>query len=257
MSILVVEVVSQGMIFGADKNITQTFPDGRTVQADPQRKVLRWPNDDVLFGFVGAATVNNLSIEKWLESIKPRFSGLSTLEQIATKLKDEVETQRKIDEGTGQASPMIIHVGGFEKKNDFLLPYVWHITNMHSLGKFGYLNFDKTYTSTEQMYGSLKDVHPSEVRKVLKVMAKQFQPFWFHQGLDLFTFNVLESAMKSSFKVLCEQHPDHNVPNSLDDWAKHVRLQILMYGAYYEAFYPVNERYVGGGADVEQLAWPN
>lgn len=41
MSILVVEVVSQGMIFGADKNITETYPDGRTIQSAPQRKVLR------------------------------------------------------------------------------------------------------------------------------------------------------------------------------------------------------------------------
>lgn len=87
--------------------------------------------------------------------------------------------------------------------------------------------------------------------------AKQFQPFWFHQGLDLFTFNVLESAMKSYFKLLCEQYPDHNVPNSLDDWAKHVKLQILMYGAYYEAFHPVGQRYVGGGAAIEHLCWPN
>lgn len=255
MSILVVEVVPQGIIFGADKNITHTTLSGATFQHDPQKKVLKWPNTKTLFGFVGAAKINNLNVEEWLNTQSPDFSGITSLEQIAQKLKSKVEAQRRIDEGSGSAQPMIIHLAGFEQKNGYWLPYVYHITNVGSIGRFGYLNPQKDYGCTEHMYGPLKNVDPSEVRKFLLVQAKQFQPFWFHQGLDLITFNVLESAMKSSFKLLCEQHPDHQIPTTLDDWAKHVRLQILMYGAYYEAFYPVGQRYVGGGVDIELLPW--
>jgi hypothetical protein len=257
MSILVVEVVSEGMIFGADRNITASLPDGRTTQVAPQRKVIKWPNNNTLFGFVGAATINGQPIASWLQSIQGDFRNLTTLEQIAQELRTRIETQRAIDEATNPADAIIVHIGGIEQHNGIWLPYVWHVTNTHKFGKFGYLDIDKKYTCIEHMYGPLKEIDPSEVRRLLGVQAKQFQPFWFHQGLDLLTFNVLESSIKSSFKLLCEQHPDHRIPTSLDEWSKHVRMQILMYGAYYEAFRPVDQRYVGGGADIEYLPWPS
>jgi hypothetical protein len=95
-----------------------------------------------------------------------------------------------------------------------------------------------------------------EIRKILRVKEKNFDPFWFHQGIDLFTFNVLEGSIRNAFKLLCEQHPDQNIPVTIEEWAKFVRMKILMYGAYYEAFKTENERHVGGGADVEILKWP-
>ena len=257
MSILVVEIVSEGMIFGADRNITVTQHGGQTTQGSPQKKVFKWPSANTLIGFVGAALMNGMPIEDWLASIHQDFQTHTSLEQVAQALKTKVETQRNIDEGTGSAEPLIIHIGGFEQREGVWLPYVWHITNVHKLGLYGYLTWDKTYTCTEHMYASLKDVHPIEIRRFLSVKAKNFEPMWFHQGLDLFTFNVLESSIKSSFKLLCEQHPEHNIPTSLDDWSKHVKMQILMYGAYYEAFRQVGHRPVGGGADIEYLSWPS
>jgi len=257
MSILVVEAVSEGMIFGADRNITVTLPDGRTKQGPRQRKVIKWPNNNTLFGFVGTATISGQPIETWLQTIQEHFQNLKTLEQIAQELKTRIETQRAIDEGSNPADALIVHVGGFEQRNGIWLPYVWHVTNTHRFGRFGYLDIDKNYTCIEHMYGPLKGIDPSEVRLLLGVQAKQFQPFWFHQGLDLLTFNVLESSIKSSFKLLCEQHPNHKIPTSLKEWSKHVKMQILMYGAYYEAFRPRGQRYVGGGADIEYLPWPS
>jgi hypothetical protein len=56
MSILVVEVVARGLLFAADRNVTVTDRGGTTSQPIQQAKVLRWPRDDVLFGYVGAAT---------------------------------------------------------------------------------------------------------------------------------------------------------------------------------------------------------
>jgi hypothetical protein len=259
MSILVVEIVSEGMIFGADRNITLSTADGRTQQDRPQRKVLRWPNERTLFGFVGAASINGQPIENWLQSIRPQFANCSGLEQIAQNLRTLIEAQRDADEGAGPAQGMLVHIGGFEQRDGFWLPHVWHITNTPRLGLYGYLDFSKNYTCIEHMYLNppLKDIHPSELQRFLGVLAKQFQPFWFHQGLDLFTFNVLDSAIRSSFKLLCERHPDHTIPTSLEEWSKHVKMQVLMYGAYYEAFRPIGQRYVGGGADIEYLAWPS
>ena len=256
---LVVEVVSEGMIFGADRNITVTHPDGRTKQSSRQRKVMKWPNNKTLFGFVGAATIGGQSVENWLQSIRLEFEKMSSIEHVAQELRCRIEAQRKADEGDNPSVAMIVHLGGFEQRNGIWLPFEWHVTNTHKLGRFGYLDIDQNYTCTEHMHGPLsplRGIDPSEVRKLLGVLAKQFQPFWFHDGLDLFTFNVLESSIKSSFKLLCEHHPDHRIPTSLKEWSKHVRMQILMYGAYYNAFKPVGKRYVGGGADIEYLPWP-
>ena len=257
MSILVVEVLSEGMIFGADRNITTTYSNGTTVQEISRPKVFKWPKDDVLVGAVGAATVNGLPIEEWLNTLTEEFRQKTSLEEIAKDLNARIQEQRSKDEGTNPATPMIIHLGGFEKKDGLWLPYIWFIRNTHKPGQFRYLDFRKEFSNTEEFWKYFKDVDPTEIRKVLKVLAKQFKPFWFHQGIDLFTFNVLESAIKSSFKLLCEQHPDHDIPTTLEGWSKHVYMQVLMYGAYYEAFHPEGKRYVGGGADVIFTHWPN
>lgn len=257
MSILVIEVLSEGMIFGADRNITTEYLDGSTAQELTKPKVFKWPKDNILIGFVGAATVKGQPVEKWLDTLTEEFQHKTSLEEIARGLTTRIQAQRAKDEGINPAEPMIIHIGGFEKKDGFWLPYVWFIRNTHGFGQFGYLDFRKEFSCSEEFWNYFKDVDPSEIRKVLKVQAKQFMPFWFHQGIDLFTFNVLESAIKSSFKLLCERHPDHDIPKTLEEWSKHVRMQVLMYGAYFDAFHPVGERYVGGGADVIFTPWPD
>jgi hypothetical protein len=39
-------------------------------------------------------------------------------------------------------------------------------------------------------------------------------------------------------------------------WAKHLRMAVLGYSAYFGAFYASFEQYVGGGADVVAVPWP-
>jgi hypothetical protein len=256
MSILVVEVLSEGLIFGADRNITAMPKGGEPTQVKKQPKVLKWPKKNILFGFVGAARVGGTPMHQWLNSIKREFRALTTIEEIAQSLKNKVQEQRSRDEANGSAEPLIIHLGGFEKRDGYWAPVVWYIRNVYKYGRFGYLDFRKEFECSETFWPYFKDVDPSEIRKDLKVRAKQLNPFWFHQGIDLITFNVLQASIKSSFKLLCEQHPDHDIPTTLEEWVKHVRMQVLMYGAYYEAFHPKGRRYVGGGADVEFIPWP-
>lgn len=256
MSILVIEALSEGLIFGADRNITTTYPDGTTAQERQSPKVFKWPNENYLFGSVGVATVGGVPIHEWIANLGAEFQGKTSLEQITHDLSEIIQAQRSKDEEARPAKGLIIHLGGFEKREHYWVPAVWYISNVHKPGRFGYLNITKEFASSEEFWGYFKEVDPSEIRKVLKVMAKQFEPFWFHQGFDLLTFNVLQSAIKSSFKLLCQQHPDHDIPQTLEEWAKHVRMQLLMYGAYFEAFRPPGEHFVGGGADIESLPWP-
>jgi hypothetical protein len=263
MSILVVQVLSQGIIFGADRNITTEYANGTTRQKERRPKVLMWPTDKFLFGFVGVATLGDLPMDEWLETLKRELEVFDSLENIAQEVHKRVQEQRVKDEGDKSAEGLIIHIGGFEKKDDLWLPFVWHIGNVYKLGRYGYLpDVRKSFYCKEVFWDQIKkfaggEIDPLEVRKFLKVKARQFDPFWFHQGFDLFTFNVLESAIKSSFSLLCQHHPDHEIPTTLEGWAKHVRMQVLMYGAYFEAFHSEGERYVGGGADVVHTPWPD
>lgn len=259
MSILVVEVLSEGIIFGADRNITYTDVNGSTTQGTSRSKVFKWPAERFLFGFVGAATVGGLPMDEWLDSIKDEFASKTSLEEIAQKIHQKIQLQRAEDEGINPAKGLIIHLGGFERRNDIWLPFVWHISNAYKLGKFGYLpDFRKTFVCSEAFWNWAKpyEIDPSEVRRILRVMEKQFNPCWFHQGIDLCTFNALESAIKSTFKLLCQQHPEHEIPTTIEEWAKHIRMQILMYGAYFEAFRPEGQRYVGGSGDIVFTPWP-
>jgi hypothetical protein len=57
--------------------------------------------------------------------------------------------------------------------------------------------------------------------------------------------------------AIVHTHPSrpHPAPTTLEEWSKHVALAIHGYGAYFAAFYPPFEQYVGGGADVVWAGW--
>ena len=100
MSILVVEVLSQGMIFGADRNITTEYGNGTTRQDEKRSKVIKWPTNEFLFGSVGVATVGGLPINEWLLAQKDAFEAIGSLEGVAQELHKRVQGQRAEDEGS-------------------------------------------------------------------------------------------------------------------------------------------------------------
>lgn len=69
VSILVVQLVREGLLFGADRNITTSLRRGPDVLVSGQSqrpKVLRWPNRQVLIGYVGRARVAGQPADEWL-----------------------------------------------------------------------------------------------------------------------------------------------------------------------------------------------
>jgi hypothetical protein len=257
MSILVVQVLHEGMVFAADRNVITTNWDGTEKQEDLAEKVFRWPNDHTLFGSVGEVDVGGVPIREWLLLRSRKYAALGDLATIARELKDEIQQQRIEDEKGKKAEGLIIHLGAFRKRDEYMVPEVYYITNAYDLGRFGYTKITKEYGCSEQFWEKFNSTHVSEIRRELKVRAKNFKPFWFHQGFDLLTFNVLESAIRSSFELLCKHHPNHDIPTDLAGWEKHIKFQILMYGSYFTAFHDESDRYVGGGVDVVSIPWPS
>ena len=82
-------------------------------------------------------------------------------------LKEKVQAQRIIDEGKTPAQPLIIHIGGFERKGNYQVPYVFHIRNVYKVGHFGYLDIRKEFDCRDQFWPQFEETHPSEIRRLL------------------------------------------------------------------------------------------
>lgn len=257
------EILSQGLIFAADRNITGYDCIGNPLRDREIRKVIKWPNSKAIFGFVGAAKLGNLYIDEWMNNFIEDNTDFISLKLLSEKLCRKIQEQRNTDEGDEKPSPLIIHIGGFEEREGFKVPEIWFIRNVHGMGVYKYEDISKKFACSEAFWDRFpltlqgRKAYPNEVRMILGVMAKKFRPFWFHHGFDLATFNTMEENLKSTLKILCENHPNHEYPKTLKDWEKILKMQILMYDAYFEAFYPENERFVGGGVNVESIAWPD
>ena len=260
MSILLVEVVPQGILLGADRNITETRTSGGAsieIHGQSQRpKVLRWPRNKALVGYVGAAEIGAQATDDWLYDFIGDNPTISNFDALAEDLRERVEAQRQIDEGSADPQPLIIHLAGFEDRAGSQVPVVWYIRNAFDLGPDGYQTIRKTFNSSEELWQRFPTCPPAGIREALANMADNFEPFWFHQGLDLGTFNTIETYLKAAFRLLSQSHADHTLPAELGDWERQVRMSILTYGAYFAAYKGVSEQYVGGGADVVSMPWP-
>jgi hypothetical protein len=174
---------------------------------------------------------------------------------LAAALVDELEDV--IPVSVRAVEPLVIHLGAFERQEGQWLPKCWFIRNTLNLEYDTKPEFDvseELLLDRPDRFGRF--VQDGLVREAVAGLADPLDPFWFHQGIDLGTFNTLHTFLKEAFRLLIAQHPGHNRPATLDDWAKHLRMTILTYGAYYESFKTPLEHSVGGGADVVSLAWP-
>lgn len=255
MSFLVIEVLSKGIILAADRNITTTYTDGSEDQSVKRQKVLKWPNDKAIVGYVGQARIGGKYTDEWLTDFINRNLTFSSLSEVSEILRKEVEAQRKIDEGKGNPSPLIIHLGGFETNNSVKIPRVFLITNVWDLKNGQYCDFRKDFKSTEELSKKLPEIKESDYQKSFSIIENKLEPFWFHQGFDLMTFNVMHAFTKNAFKYLINNHPSHKLPTDLQEWEKHIKMQILMYGSYFESFGSSGQQYVGGGVDIVSLSW--
>lgn len=260
MSILVVQLVPEGILFAADRNITtsveqQTNRGLREVIGQSQRpKVLKWPNQEAIVGYVGAGNINGKPTDMWLfHSFIGRNLFYTDFKSLAESLTNELNSVMK---SGGLNDTLIIHLGGFEKVNGEWKPIVWFIRNTTGLTPTGGYVLGKSFTCSEEISDQkyFGDKPGNKIRTKLKNGY-----FSFRQGWDLGAFNTLDLALRTAMRSIVETHPQkrHPFPSSLEEWSKHVRMAVLGYGAYFEAFYQPFEQYVGGGADVVWVEWPN
>jgi hypothetical protein len=268
VSILVVQLVRDGLLFGADRNVTTKLSRGAEVLATGQSlhpKVLKWPNHDVVVGYVGRATIREgVYIDEWLydfigRNLHADLSQLTheNLKQLAYELKDRLEFELS---GKVADAAMVLHLGGFVEDADQWKPEVWYIHNTEA----PYVNVRAKFDVSEEIPKYFPGMTGDQIQTEVERRAQAWQPFWFHQGYDLPTFNLLDEVLRDGMRAIVQTHPDHLHPlpdslfyeDSLREWSKHLEMAILSYGAYFAAFYQPFKQFVGGGADVVWAARP-
>jgi hypothetical protein len=253
MSILAVHLVEQGLLFGADRNVTTTVGTDVIFVGQAQRpKVLRWPNRDAIIGYVGQATIGDQMTDEWLFSYIGRNLGDVTFEDLATALAADLHACLEAGDIT---SPLIIHLGGFELVDGTWHPRVWFLHNTAGLTPEGAYIIGDEFVHREELgqpeyFGGRTS---AEIRDHVRTRV-----YSYRQGFDLPAFNSIDDALREAMRTIVHNHPGTPVPipTTLADWEKHVQLSILGYGAYFGAFYEPFEQYVGGGADVVSVPWP-
>jgi hypothetical protein len=213
-------------------------------------KVLKWPNRDVLIGYVGQAEIAGLMTDQWLYSYIGRNLDDSSFEELGGALADDLEGAL----GRGEIdSPLILHLGGFERVNGVWEPRIWYVHNVRVVdGVYDVLDH---FVHREELrqpayFGGQTS---AEIREYVRRRV-----FSYRQGFDLDAFNLIDDGLREAMRQIVHQ-PGAAVPipATLADWEKHTRLSILGYGAYFGAFYEPFEQYVGGGADVVYAPWPD
>lgn len=259
MSILLIEFLPQGIIFGADRNITHRIEKFGTTKVEvhgqtQERKVLRWPNRKALIGYVGAAEIGGIPTAEWLYDFIGDHLNFDSLESLATSLCSKVQEQRLLDEKGASPELLNLHIAGFEEREQTVIPILYHIRNYYDFQSGQYCDVRKEFISTPYPW----ECPPAQLKAALAAAAQKYQPMWVHQGEDLGTFNTLEEFLRLGFGVLCRGgHGEHRLPQTLQDWERQVRMAILTYAAYFQSYKGPGEQYVGGGVDTVSLEWPD
>jgi hypothetical protein len=247
MSLLLVQVVPEGILLGADRNITSEFTmhDGNVevaVTGQSERpKVLKWPNHEVIVGYVGAGHIEGQPTDEWLYAFIGRHLEFPNLDALAQTLSGDLDRLFRAGDFGG---PMILHLAGFEWLDADWTPRVHYIRNTTDLHPDGRYELGNRFECREELsrpdyFGNKRG---SEIRDSLRT-----EVFTFRQGYDLGSFGLIAEALHQAMMVIIHEHPlkPHPAPTTLPEWRKHVAFNIHAYGAYFAAFYPPFEQYVG------------
>lgn len=259
MSILVVRLVREGLLFAADRNITQTLPtrNGYVLRGQTQRsKLHKWPNRDAIIGYVGEARIDGEPTDEWLYSFIGRNITFADFATVSDTLGQELQTLM----AAGRVgTPLIIHLGGFELDQGEWTPRIWFIHNTAGLDASGPLPGTHFVWSDEiPQPGYFPNMTGNQIRADPRVVSQAGELFSFRQGADLAAFNAIDTALRVAMEAIIQHHPlqIHPFPTDLAEWSKHLRMAVLGYSAYFGAFYASFDQQVGGGADVVSVRWP-
>lgn len=258
MSVNLIQILPQGIIFAADRNVSDREPVSGVVQGQNESSKIALVDNRFLVSYVGAARLGGIdSLEYLVDLIESHRVGKG-LDQIAKAINEEVQQQRIIDDENREDGPreQIISFAGFKQREGTMVPEVYYISNCWTLEKGEYKQVTGEFGCSDEVRIKSQEakIPASMLRECLRSMAERNNPFGFQHSVGLEDFVIVDRFIKTSMDVLAKRN--HFVhPESLDQWTSQARMSVLVYSAFFQRFYPLNQQLVGGGVDVLTLPW--
>jgi hypothetical protein len=258
VSLLVVYLVPEGIVFAADRNLSAPSG-GRMINVDEGAKVLAWPDGRAILGYVGRATVGSEPADAWLHRFTHEHPDTDDLGRVCNALARALE--RAMRDVPNEQRGMIVHVAGFDRQDRDGLPLIFYVRDIEVQpdGSFARLaGFEsRDELKLDQYFGNMTG---ADIRAALRSTTAENPIPWFsfRQGFDLSAFNDLDRALwwfRARLVAGASREREHRAPASIGEWTKFIRFSVLGYEAYFRAFYEPDEQLVGGGVDVEALEW--
>jgi hypothetical protein len=249
---MVVQLTPAGLLFGADRNITSelrvaTGSSIVVVSGQSERpKVLKWPNHEVIVGYVGNAELDGLPADVWLYDFIGGHLQFKDLQELADALTADLNALFR----TFSNEVMVLHLGGFEMYDGQWTPRVYYVHNHRGMKGDEYL-IGTRFTNSDE----IPKYFPGKSGDQIRADLVWPQYFGFRQGIKLKLFNTIDTGLRSAMQFLVHAG-EQPAPATLDDLVQYVKFQIHGYEAYFASFYPPFQQYVGGGEDVVTAAWP-
>jgi hypothetical protein len=258
MSVLIINIIPEGIIVGTDRLMRWTDHQGNVGYSEGF-KVMRWPNRRAIVGYVGTADLGGTgtrnSTFEWLSDFIGENHDFGTLAELARTLSDRVQEQYN-SMAFSEDELFLLELTGFRIEPDgTALPEVWHITNAHSIVDGTYADIDNAFGCSEECLSKYGALAPN-MRQTLALL-----PFWVHQTADFGLLNSLSGRLDEFF-VMRQQifgiNPTLEPPefDRFEEFENRVRMKILAYATFHESFESPLNRAVGGGCDVLSLEWP-
>lgn len=258
MSLLVVYLVPEGIIFAADRNLSA--PAGnRLVNVGEAAKVLQWPDGRAILGYVGRAVVEGEPADTWLAHFIDEHADADDLHTTCAELADALEDAMK--NVPAEDRGMIVHVARFDRSDpEDPLPLIFYVRDVEVQpdGSFKRLPRFESRDELKEYFGADTG---EEIRAKLRVTTSEAPIPWFsfRQGFDLSAFGELDKALwwfRGRLVAGAAKARQHPAPASISDWTKFVKLSVLGYEAYFRAFYDADEQLVGGGVTSSRSTGP-
>lgn len=258
MTLLIANVVPQGLVFAADRNLTDPVTGMKVAEDTKVVKV-----GEVVAGYAGRSRVAGMPMCDWLRDFLRRRGGAPLADlgaALAAELELAMSTVPSDQRGT------IVHLGGFEEGSDGRpLPVIWYVRDAE-IQDDGSVRYLERFEARDEL--KVADEEPpyfgiatgDEIRRALEESGAPLPWAGFRQGWDLSVFGVLDQLgwiFSTELVRGIARAQTHTAPTTLGEWERFFRFSILVYAAYFEAFYPAGQRPVGGGVDVETVAWPD
>lgn len=219
MSLLVANVVPEGLIFAADRNLSN--PDGCVVGTAP--KVLKWHDPALLVGYVGEALVAGEPMHEWLHRFLEQ-NATNDLRTLATRLADDLELGfAGLPES---ARGTIVHVGAFEQTDDGPLPAIWYIRDAE-IQSDGSIKHKARFEPRDELKQDpasgdayFGDATGEEIRAHLRSAQTPHPWAGYRQSFDLAVFGELDRSLWR-FAALQERH---RPPTVIEEWEPFMKL---------------------------------